>query len=238
MISVQNLRQQLSGNNRGVKSLEYQLEKGKLLYNEGKYLHALQIYQTLLTQYNFDKVVFYRLIQIYEKLNRANAILRLAENYNEEIINDEDLFNAIISVLIRNSLFEEASGIIDKGPDSQLRKYFKGLIGFTQSDFQMSILNFNDFIKTKKSSELVPEALYYLAESYFFLKEYDHSYQKALEAKYFLPDDDRIIILLAENCFELGMLQNASGYLGKVSNKDNGRYNLVAAKVSMKNSKS
>jgi tetratricopeptide (TPR) repeat protein len=214
-----------------LKDKDYLLKKASTLMGEGKYLHALQHYISLQEQNIFDREVAIGLITLYEKLNLPEAISKTAYKFEPFISKDSSLYNLLMFALINNHQLDTAEKIVDKGLESKLKNYFKGIISFNQNDYEIAAINFTEFVRKNKKSNYVPEALYLLAESYLQLKRFDECYQIGKEAIYFLADDDRVKTLLAEVCFELGMIETALSYFRSIGKTESDRYLHISKKL-------
>ncbi len=207
------------------------LRRASALFDEGSYLHALQLYISLLERNIFDRTLVIGIISVYEKLYRPDAISKFARQFELNLVEDSSTYNLVMFSLLKNNLIEAADNLVDKGVDSKLKNYFKGVIAFEQKDYEISVINLREFIEGNKKSVYLPEALYYLAESYFRLEKFDESYQLAKEADYFLPEDNRVKTLLTQVCFELGMIETAIKYFKDIVKTDDERYFMLSQKL-------
>lgn len=156
---------------------DIKIKKAINLEEEGKYLHALQIYKSLLNEQPDNRVLVIRLADLYDKLNNRNAASGILEEYISENPNDNDVILYFGEFLIKNSEFEKATDILTfvDGEFKGAADYMIAVSYFKMGEYEISKLNLEQFIENNKGSNLIPDAYIHLAKSLMELKNFDEA---------------------------------------------------------------
>ena len=143
--------------------------------DEGKYLHALNIYRSLLFDQPDNKIVVIRLSDVFDKLNNKIAAVNILEKYVAKNPDDNDLCLYLGEYLIKNSEFEKAADVLTfvDGEYKGVADYMIAVSYFNLGEYEISKLNFEQFISKNKGSNLIPDAYVYLAKSMMELNKVD-----------------------------------------------------------------
>lgn len=156
---------------------DIKIKKAIDLEEEGKYLHALQIYKALLNEQSDNKVLVIRLADLFDRMNNKSAAMNLLEDYIAENPNDNDVVLYFGEYLIKNSEFERATDILTfvDGDFKGVADYMIAVSYFKMGEYEIAKLNLEQFIETNKGSNLIPDAYIHLAKSWIGLKNYDQA---------------------------------------------------------------
>ena len=145
---------------------ENKFQKAKEFLEERKYLQALQLFHSLLDVPQYRRKSIIQLIEIYDIQNQVESAIKLFEGYLEENSNDENIRAYYAQFLIRRKKYSVAhdvlSGVSTKNHPE--KNFLLGMINFYLDDYEISRLNFEEFIQNNNKSELLPEAHLYIAK--------------------------------------------------------------------------
>lgn len=158
---------------------EAKLKKAGQFLEQGKHLHAAQIYNSLLNDPLTRREAVVKLTEIYDKQNQFDAAIKNFETYFEVVPHDENMRTYYAQFLIRYDKYNDAMEVLSHvSSKSQPEKNLLiGTINFYLGEYEIAVLNFSEFVNRNKDSEFVPEAYHNLSRCYIKLKEFD----KALE---------------------------------------------------------
>lgn len=145
-----------------------------------KYLQAIQIFHFLLEIPQYKRKSIIKLIEIYDIQNQVDAAVNLFENYLAENPGDENIRTFYAQFLIRRKKYDEAHDILSgvSMKNFPAKNFLMGLTNYYLSDYDISLINFNEFIQQNKNSELLPEAYLYLSKCHLKNHELDLALNK------------------------------------------------------------
>ncbi|MBU0558053.1 MAG: hypothetical protein KJ799_05265 [Bacteroidetes bacterium] len=160
--------------------ISYKLQKASDFELDGKYLHAIQIYKSILFSHpeDEDSLIGYSLL--LEKMGHPKALLNLCVAYGSYSDAKPLVLNAFASVLVKNNFYNEALELLDNPnlvEDAQ-SKFIKCYSLFNLEHFDDCLVILSGFCKDYPSSQLLPHAEILLAKIYIEKEDY----QRALEA--------------------------------------------------------
>lgn len=155
--------------------LEAKFNKANQLFEQKKYLHAIQLYKYFLDEPEFSRKALIRLTEIYDIQNQTEAAISLFEDYLEHHLDDDNLRTYFAQFLIRKSYYQEAhqilSGVSTKAQPE--KNFLMGLVNYYLNDYDVAQINFQEFVKQNPKSDLLPEAFHYLSKCHIELKFFD-----------------------------------------------------------------
>jgi len=191
--------------------LDYKLKLASDFENNKKYLHALQIYEPLLNNPDFERIATLRLSNIYEKLNKPDKSVNILATYCKNHQDDIILLKYFIHLLLRNNLYEEAINHLihvqkDKYPDFY---FLNGYANYHIAEFEIAKINFYEFLKNNSDSELVAEAHHYISKTLLRLNSTDEAQKHALIAEELTVNNPDIYLTLAQIYYQKKMYLHA-----------------------------
>lgn len=155
---------------------------------QGKYLHAIQICEQLLSEYPNNANIYFELAELYDLSGNLNSSFHLLENYLENNPDDRDVRLFYGQFLLKTKLWEEAIEIFLKlnSEETPIVSFFLGYSYFMLKDFEMARINYLGFLANKSVQELSYESYIYLAKIEIELKDFEQalSYAKQSELMY------------------------------------------------------
>ena len=157
--------------------LEAKFNKANQLYEQKKYLHAIQLYKKFLDEPEFSRKALIRLTEIYDIQNQTEAAISLFEEYLQNNLDDDNLRTYFAQFLIRKNYYQEAhqilSGVSTKAQPE--KNFLMGLVNYYLGDYKIAQINFQEFVKQNPKSDLLPEAFHYLSKCRIELNYYDEA---------------------------------------------------------------
>jgi tetratricopeptide (TPR) repeat protein len=154
---------------------ESKFNKAEEYLDNKKYLQALQIFQSLQDVPQFKRKSIIKLIEIYDAQNQVDSAVKLFENYLSDEPDDENIRTFYAQFLIRHKKYGDAhdvlSGVSIKSHPE--KNFLMGMVNYYLNDYEISLINFEEFIKRNKNSELLPEAHLYSAKCHLKTHELD-----------------------------------------------------------------
>lgn len=178
---------------------ERKFEKAEEFFNEKKYLHAIQIYQSLLNVKHIKRKAAVKLIEIYDIQNQFESAVNVFKRYLSEEDTDEDMLTYYAQFLIRYGKYPEAHEVLsaisnDNRPEKNL---FMGIVNYYLKDYEIALINFADYIKRNPKSELLPEAHLFSAKCYAKNLELDSALKHAKESEKIYNHNYEVYLILA-----------------------------------------
>ncbi len=178
MISVQNLLQQLNGSD--MTDNEQKLHQAGQYLEEGKYLHAIQIYYKLLESSEYKRKALIKLVEIYDKQNQTQSAVKVFEDYLRENSADSNMRTFFAQFLIRKKEYNYAHEILStvSKQENPEKNFLMGLVNFYLEDYEVAEINFSDYVDQNKTSDLLVDAYLYSAKCNIKMQNYDKALQK------------------------------------------------------------
>lgn len=145
---------------------ESKFEKAEQFFSEKKYLHALQIFQSLLEIPQFQRKALIKLIEIYDIQNQLDSAIKVFEEYFQHSIEDENMRAYYAQFLIRHNKYSEAHDILSSisSQNRPEKNFLIGMVNYFLADYEISVINFNEFINQNSKSDLIAEAYLYIGK--------------------------------------------------------------------------
>ncbi|GAB6283410.1 MAG: hypothetical protein STSR0008_21760 [Ignavibacterium sp.] len=183
------------------------IQKADIFFEEGKYLHAFQIYYSLIQENPTQYEIYFKYAQCCEKLgNNKTAIelfkkLLVAEEKNREIRLH------IGNYFFRNELWDETIETLSYflPEEEPLASFFIGYSYYMRKEYELSEIAFLNFISFAKDSDFLPDSYIYLTKIYINLKKFSKAMKYAQQAEKFYGNYYELHLLFAIIYYYLGM---------------------------------
>ncbi|MBU1100527.1 MAG: tetratricopeptide repeat protein [Bacteroidetes bacterium] len=174
-----------------MKEYEYKLKQAQQFENEGKQLHALQIYVQLLEKEESYRVASIRIALVYEKLKMIGKAYEILDKYLAGNSEDEEVRKFYGHFLIRQSNYARALDVLSgvSTEDDSDVFFLLGLSNFHLGENRIGQINFESFIKCNPKSDLIPESYLYLSKINLKTSEYDIALEYAKKSESFLSQN-------------------------------------------------
>jgi len=209
------------------------LKKADEFDRSGQTLHAVQIYQRVLDEFNEPKSLI-RLLNAYKKLKNPGAGVKKIINYFNTGFHDPDLILYAAHYLINSEMFDEAIEILsnvdkEKYPDAC---FLMGKSYMKLGEYKIAKSNFINYLERGNSLEAVPITFLFLSEVEIKLNNLDAALEYASQAEKEYHNLDEIDYLYARIYYLKGMYQHGYDRINKIVDIDDisDKY-LLAGKI-------
>ncbi len=174
-----------------MKETDYKLKQAQDFEEKGQYLHALQIYLTLLSNEDSRRIVTIRLAYVYEKMNRNDKACEVIDSFLETFPDDEEVRIFYGHYLIRHGNYDKSLSVLSCVSAEKNKQvfYLTGLANYFLSEYKFAKINFELFVKSNPGSEYLPEANLFLAKILIKTNDYDAALEYAKKSESFLTQN-------------------------------------------------
>ena len=206
---------------------EFKIQIAESYEKEGKNLHALQIYHSLLNNKTYRRKAVVKLTDIYTKFGKIDKAIILFEDYLYENL-DIEMRKYFAHFLIKNEVYEKSLEILEYlSKESNPEVYFlTGIAHYKLKEFEIAKINFNEFIKKNKRSDLLPDAYLFLSKSNRHLRQYDEALENAKLSEMLWNNNMELYLNLAKIYFYKEMYMHAFEAISKAIKINNNNRNL------------
>lgn len=205
---------------------------------QGMLLHAVQIYNSVIADNPDYTDAYFALGEVYDKIGNINPAVEMIRNFLKLNPENKEVRIYLSEFLMRNQKWDEADEVLSYilPEEEPLISFFLGYSHFMQKAYEVSKINFLNFLKHGQPDEMLQEANLYLAKIDINLKDFKSAleYLKKIEVVYSNFWEWNLLISVVY--YNLGMYTHAVLPIGK-SLKLNPRENSVhkwAGKIYLK----
>jgi tetratricopeptide (TPR) repeat protein len=187
--------------------LDHKLKVAADYQAQGKYLHAIQLYNLIINENPEFTVVYFHLAELYEKMGNLtpafDLLYELLDNDPEN--NEARLF--LGQLLLRNSKWEEAIEILSLilPEENHIVAFFLGYSHFILKEHEMAKINFLTYISFNEQTELLHEANLYLAKIEIELGNFESALTYAKKTDIIYSDFWELNLIYGIIYYNLGM---------------------------------
>jgi tetratricopeptide (TPR) repeat protein len=146
--------------------IDYQLKKAADFEAQGKFLHAVQVYHTLISEHQDNKLAYIRLATLYDRMNKLEASVNLLRKYIETISDDKDIRLFLGEIFLKNSRWDEAIEVLSAilVEEQPVVSFFLGFGFFMLKEYEFAKIHFTNFLASNANSEYHYETYIYLTK--------------------------------------------------------------------------
>ncbi len=191
--------------------IEHKIKKARDYESQGKLLHAVQIYISILNENPDSSDALIGIANNYEILGNIEPAVELLSSYLEGHNEDIDVRLFLGQFLLRNTRWENAIEVLSYilPEEEPIVAFFIGYSHFMLDEFELAKINFNNFVSLGEESELLHEANIYLAKIELKLKNYENALLFAKKADAMYSNFWELNLIYAETYYNLGMYEHA-----------------------------
>jgi tetratricopeptide (TPR) repeat protein len=191
--------------------IDYKLKLAQDYQAQGKPLHALQIYESIINDSPECTDAYFGSAELYEQMGNIKPAIDLLENYLESDPENKTVRLFLGQYLLRNAKWEETIDVLNSIlPDEEpVVLFFMGYAHFMLNEFEMARINFINFTSNAQQSELIHETNIYLAKTEIKLSNYEKALTYAKKAELMYSNYWELSAIYADIYFNLGMHAHA-----------------------------
>lgn len=192
--------------------IDHKMELAENFEKSGKYLHAIQIYNSIIDEPVVFPEAYIQLAGLYEGLGNIEQGKKILELF---ITRDSESLDARIytsQYLLKHSYWDEVCEVLDPiDPEEEpLVLFWKGLSYFNLNDFEIAKITLLKFLVLDKNLELRQHVYLLLAKIEIELNEFRAALNFAREIEFTYSESWDVKLTLAKIYFNLNMLTHAA----------------------------
>jgi tetratricopeptide (TPR) repeat protein len=197
--------------------LEHRLKSAHDFEAEGRNLHAMQVYYSILQDEPEYPDANFALAELLEKQGNINSAKNLLSEYLEE--NSDNNFARLYfaQFLLRNLLWEDVLDVLQAVDinEEPITAFFLGYSFFMLQNYEHARINFQHFINIGKKTELLNETYIYLAKTEIELRNFHSALQYAKKSEIVYSNFWELNLVFAIIHFNLDMYSHAISSITK-----------------------
>jgi tetratricopeptide (TPR) repeat protein len=194
----------------------HKIKRAKEFEAQGKYLHAIQVYQLLIEEFPEFPESYINLADIYQikgKKKSAENILKLILNRQPD---NYEIKLYYVQFLMHNEEWDEALNILlSLSIEDPFASYLTGYCYFSLNDYELAKVHLLGFIISDEEPELIHEAYLILAKLELELKQYENALKYSKKAEVMYDDDWELQLIIAKIYYYLKMYTHSSDSINK-----------------------
>jgi tetratricopeptide (TPR) repeat protein len=191
--------------------LDYKLKQARDFQAQGKLLHALQFYESVINEHPSFEDAYFGVAEVYEQMGNIKPAIKLL---NEFLVSDPE--NKTVRLffgqfLLRNARWEETIEVLSYilPEEENVVDFFIGYAHFKLREYELAKINFTNFISHAGQSELYQEANLYLAKTEIKLSNFDDALVCAKRADIMYSNYWELNAIYAEIYYNIDMHAHA-----------------------------
>jgi tetratricopeptide (TPR) repeat protein len=213
----------------------FALDKAERLAEEGKHLHALQIFTRLLADFPDEAGTIIPLATLYEKMGNHSSVENVIRHGIKHNPNDPDLRMFGGHYYFKREEWQAAIDILSPmEPDEDpLGTFFIAYSFFMLKNFDEAKKYFDHYIRQNKQDDFISDAYMFMAKACMGLNQFDEAIQLLERVLVYNSDQFGVHLLFAIAYFQLEMYSNAEASIKKALSlaNDDPMVNEWAAKI-------
>lgn len=191
--------------------LRHKINKAESLEAEGKLLHAIQIYNSIIDTFPAQKEPYYKLIALYEKLQNIEAAHHLLMELINSAPEDKELRLYLAHFLFRNEKWDETLETLEflTPDDDPTIAFINGYSHYMLKEFELANISFQKFVTLDSTSEFLPDAYIHLAKVNINLNRYDDALKYVKIAESFFESYYELHFIYAIIYYYMGMNEHS-----------------------------
>lgn len=191
--------------------LQHRINQAADYEEQGKLLHAVQIYRALLEEAPDEMEIYQRLAVLYERLDNIQAATELLYGFLDRRPEDSDARLMAGHFLFRNHRWDEAIEVLaDIEVESEpLAGFFTAYSYFMLKEYGEARKAFLEFINIETNSGFLNDAHLFLAKIYIQLKNYNEALKYARKASSHFQQSHEMSLVFAIIYYYLDMETHA-----------------------------
>ncbi|GJQ64234.1 MAG: hypothetical protein SCALA702_32870 [Melioribacteraceae bacterium] len=167
---------------------------------QGKFLHALQVYKSLLGDEDFCRTATLKLSVIYSRLNNLDSALKLLTQYTSSHDTDYEVIKFLAHFFIQDGQYSLAIDTLTNIPVKEHPdiNYMIGLANYKLKNYEAASSLLLEYIYKNQNSVLLQEAYLLLAKIEYRRNSNDKALRYAKSAKDYNDNNSEVHLCLAK----------------------------------------
>jgi tetratricopeptide (TPR) repeat protein len=189
-------------------ALLHKIKKAREFESQGKTLHAMQIYISILNETPDNVEANLRIAELYERTGHYYSAFKIYDQLTQSNTDSDEIAIYFAQFLIRFENWQEAiDALKNVSPDDEpLVSFLIGYSYFQLKEYELSRVHFLNFIISDEQPELIHESYFFLAKIEFKLSNLDDVKKYLQKASVLLSNNWELYLLEAELHYKLGSL--------------------------------
>ncbi len=218
--------------------IQHKLKQARDFESQGKFLHSIQIYHSLINEFPDFLHAYLSLAALYEHIDNPKSANEIFEQIISISPDDNEMRIYFAQFLFRKMDWSGVINILIKvDPENEpLVSFLVGTSYLFLGKHELAKINLLNFITSDEQPELIYGAYLFLAKIDLYLKQYENALKYIRRAETFLDDYWELYLIYARIYFEQEMYTHSLEYLQKAinGNSNNLIVNYWAGKLFLK----
>ncbi|HKB86421.1 MAG TPA: tetratricopeptide repeat protein [Ignavibacteriaceae bacterium] len=178
---------------------------------QGKFLHAVQIYNSIILEKPDFTDAYFALGEVYEKIGNIEPAIGMIRNFLTNNPENKEVRIYLSEFLMRNERWEDANEILSYvlPEEEPVISFFLGYSHFMQKDYEVARINFLNFLNHSEPDEMLQEANLYLAKIDINLKDFKSALEFLKKTEVVYSNFWEWNLLISVTYYNLGMYTHA-----------------------------
>lgn len=217
--------------------IQHKLNTAKEFEAEGKYLHAIQIYHSLISEFPDSVEAYINLADMYQVGGYSESAEKILRSILLKQPENNEIKLYLSQFFMQNKNWEKAIDLLsDLSTKDPFVAYLNGYCHFKLADYEQAKLFLLSFIASNEEPELIYEAYFLLSKTEFELNQYENSLKYVKKSEVMYNNHWELHLLKAKNYYRLDMFTHASDAIlkGIKLNREEAILYEWAGKINMK----
>lgn len=178
---------------------------------EGKLLHSVQIYNSIITDKPDFTDAYFALGEVYEKLGNIDPAVELIRNFLANNPENREVRIYLSEFLMRNKRWDDANEVLSYilPEEEPVISFFLGYSHYMQKEYEVARINFLNFLEHSETNEMFQEAILYLARIDVNLKNFNSALEYLKKIEFVYVNFWEWNLLISITYYNLGMYTHA-----------------------------
>ncbi len=178
---------------------------------QGKFLHAVQIYNSIILEKPEFTDAYFALGEVYEKIGNIEPAIGMIRNFLANNPENREVRIYLSEFLMRNERWDDANEVLSYilPEEEPVISFFLGYSHFMQKDYEVARINFLNFLKHGEPDEMLQEAKLYLAKIDINLKDFKSALEFLKKTEVVYSNFWEWNLLISVTYYNLGMYTHA-----------------------------
>jgi len=218
--------------------LQHKLKEARKFEDSGKFLHAIQIYLSLITDFPDYPESYISLAEIYFHLGKPESGEKLLSKILKRQPGNIELRTYLAEYLIKNRQWQKAVDLFSEfsHEEEPFASYLIGYSYFNLKDFELAKVFLLNFVISDEDPELIHSAYLLIAQIEMELNQFDNALKYAKKAGKISTESWEYQFVLAKTYFHLDMIAHSYDAVKKAVkiNSNEPEIFQLAGKISFK----